>query len=277
MADSGFSRPLSAVAKSPANKPEHASNRAGSQPRKEHAMNSEFTLSQGAGQKLEFAVQRNGGTPEDIDYLSTGENFRAVSLLRTGKAKLVEVTETGSEGAVIPTAPTPVEWTVDGDGNIHFTVTSNGMTREQWEKHLESRGFRLSDWARNVLRRASEAPTNGVTYNIVVRPGKKISDSDRITKKIRAAADKKGWVKPHWEVACLIRDTFTDEQLEEMGLLYIVTMHEPIKDSVGGPYLLSSLRGGDGHWLDAYCVRPGARWCGDGGFAFAVPQVGPQA
>lgn len=53
-------------------------------------MNSEFTLSQGAGQKLEFAVQRNGGTTEDIDYLSTGDNFRAVTLLRTGKVKLVE-------------------------------------------------------------------------------------------------------------------------------------------------------------------------------------------
>src|SRR3989344_1080127 len=145
-------------------------------------MNSEFTLSQGAGQKLEFAVQRNGGTPEDIDYLSTGENFRTVTLLRTGKAKLVEVTESGSEGVVIPTAPTPTAWTVDDEGNIHFTLTSNGFTREQWEQHLERRGWRIGDYARQVLRRASEAPTNGVTYNIVVRPGKKISDSDRITK-----------------------------------------------------------------------------------------------
>jgi hypothetical protein len=239
-------------------------------------MNSEFTLSQGAGQKLEFAVQRNGGTPEDIDYLSTGENFRAVSLLRTGKAKLVEVTETGSEGAVIPTAPTPTAWTVDDEGNIHFTLTSNGFTREQWEQHLERRGWRIGDYARQVLRRASEAPTNGVTYNIVVRPGKKISDSDRITKKIRAAADKKGWVKPHWEVACLIRDTFTDEQLEQMGLWYIVTMHEPIKDSGGDPSLLGSDRDGDGRWLDASYDGPDDFWHDDGGFAFAVPQVGPQ-
>lgn len=239
-------------------------------------MNSEFTLSQGAGQKLEFAVQRNGGTPEDIDYLSTGENFRAVSLLRTGKAKLVEVTETGSEGAVIPTAPTPTAWTVDDEGNIHFTLTSNGFTREQWEQHLERRGWRIGDYARQVLRRASEAPTNGVTYNIVVRPGKKISDSDRITKKIRAAADKKGWVKPHWEVACLIRDTFTDEQLEQMGLWYIVTMHEPIKDSDGDPLLLDSRRGDGGRWLRAGYGRPDDDWDDRGGFAFAVPQVGSQ-
>ncbi|OHA59582.1 MAG: hypothetical protein A2589_01840 [Candidatus Vogelbacteria bacterium RIFOXYD1_FULL_46_19] len=127
-----------------------------------------------------------------------------------------------------------------------------------------------------MLRRTSEAPTNGVTYNIVVRPGKKISDSDRITKKIRAAADKKGWLKPHWEVACLIRDTFTDEQLEQMGLWYIVTMHEPIKDSGGVPYLLDSCRSVDGRWLGANCVRPGASWGDRGGFAFAVPQVSPQ-
>lgn len=235
--------------------------------KKEHAM-SEFTLSQGAGQKLEFAVQRNGGTTEDVDYLSTGENFRAVTLLRTGKAKLVEVTEI-SEGAVIPTATT---WTVDGDGNIYFTVTSNGFTREQWEQYLERRGWRIGDYARQVLRRASEAPTSGVTYNIVVRPGKKISD--RITKKIRAAADKKGWVKPHWEVACLIRDTFTDEQLEQMGLWYIVTMHEPIKDSGGGPDLLSAYRGGDGRWLSASYGEPDDYWGDSGGFAFVLSQVG---
>lgn len=239
-------------------------------------MNSEFTLSQGAGQKLEFAVQRNGGTTDDIEYLSTGENFRAVTLLRSGKAKLVEVSENGSEGAVIPTAPTPVEWTTDSDGNIHFTVTSNGMTREQWERHLESRGFRLSDWARNVLRRASEAPTNGVAYHIVVRPGSKIASRDRVTKKIRAHAADKGWKAPHWEVACLIRDTFTDEQLEKMGLWWIVTMHEPITDAVGDPFLLYSIRDGDGPWLFADYDRPDDGWLDGGGFAFVVPQVSSQ-
>lgn len=239
-------------------------------------MSSEFMLSQGAGQKLEFALQRNGGTPEDIDYLSTGENFRAVTLLRTGKAKLVEVTEMGNEGAVIPTAPTPTAWTVDDEGNIHFTLTSNGMTRQQWECHLEDGRFHLSDWGRNVLRRASEAPTNGVVYYIVVRPGKRISNSNRITKKIRAAARKRGRSKPHWEVACLIRDMFTDDQLEQMGLWYIVTMHKPIEDSDGGPCLLGSHRNDDGSWLRARYGRSGDYWDDGGGFAFVVPQVGTQ-
>lgn len=195
-------------------------------------MNSEFTLSQGAGQ---------------------------------------EVTETGSEGAVIPTAPTSTVWTVDDEGNIHFTLTSNGLTREQWEQHLERRGSRISYYACQVLRRASEAPTNGVTYNIVVCPGKKISDSDRITEKIRAAADKKGWLNPHWEVACLIRDMLTDEQLEQMGLWYIVTMHEPIKDSDGYPLLLGSDRGDGGCRLRACYDGPDGGCSRGDGFAFAVP------
>jgi hypothetical protein len=177
---------------------------------------------------------------------------------------------------VVSPVETASMWAVDDEGNIHFTLTSNGFTREQWEQHLERRGWRIGDYARQVLRRASEAPTNGVTYNIVVRPGKKISDSDRITKKIRAAAEKYGWLKPHWEVVCLIRDTFTDEQLEQMGLWYIVTMHEPIKDSGGDPSLLRSDRNDDGRWLRAHYDRPDINWSDDGGFAFAVPQVGPQ-
>lgn len=240
-------------------------------------MNSEFLLSQGAGQKLEFAVQRNGGTGEDIEYLSAGENFRAVTLLRTGKAKLVEVR--GSEGVVVPTAPTPVEWTTDANGNIYFTLTSNGFTRQQWEEYLERRGYFITVLARRVLRLASEVPTNGVTYNIVVLPSKKISDSDRVTRKVRAMAEAKGWAKPHWEVACLIRDTFTDEQLKQMGLWYIVTMHEPIKDSNDYPNLLCSKRRGDGRCLDTGSGGPNDEWFSGGGFAFArlaVEQVVPQ-
>lgn len=241
-------------------------------------MNSELqvVLEPGIAQKLQFAVNRNDGTYEDVEYLSTGENFRAVSLLRTGKAKLVEITETGGEGRVIPTTATQSTYTVDAEGNIHFTVTSNGRTGEEWityfeneKKDAKGKPYRVSDYGKSVLRNAP-APTNGVTYHIVVRPGKKISDSDRITKKIRAAADKKGWVKPHWEASCLIRDAFTDEQLEEMGVWYIVGMHEPIKDSDGGPSLLDSDRSDGGRWLYAGYDRPDDRWDGNGGFAFVI-------
>ncbi len=52
-------------------------------------MNSTFTMSQGAGQKLEFAFQRNDGTTSDLDWLSTGDNLKSVILLARGEAELV--------------------------------------------------------------------------------------------------------------------------------------------------------------------------------------------
>lgn len=180
-----------------------------------------------------------------------------------------------SHEAVILTAPSTTAWTVDNEGNIHFTLTSNSFSREQWEQYLDRGGWRIRDFARQVLRRASIAPTNARTYRIVVRPSKNISDNDRITKKIRAHAEERGWLKPHWEVACLIRDKFTDEELESMGMLYIVTMHEPIKDLIGVTRLLASSGGDGGRWFYAYHDTPEAYWHGFGGFAFELSQVGP--
>lgn len=215
--------------------------------------------------EMEHAAAKAGFNENDFRRLAQDEDLckRVLELIRD---------QDGTIGAVGTIVSTETKWTTDAEGNIRFTVMSNGMTREQWEQHLERRGWRIGDWARNALRRASEAPTSGVPYSIVVRPGKKIKDNDRITKKIRAHAAKQGWKTPHWEVSCLIRDAFTDEQLEQMGLWYIVTMHEPIEDSGGDPCLLCAYRGGAGRWLGASYVRPGGDWNDCGGFAFVVQQ-----
>jgi hypothetical protein len=95
-------------------------------------------------------------------------------------------------------------------------------------------------------------------------------------KKIRAEADKRKLSKPNAELACLIREKFTDKEIEAMGLSYIVTMHELINDSVGDPALLLADRGDDGRWLRAYYGRPDGRWFRAYGFAFAVSQVSSQ-
>ncbi len=60
------------------------------QNKKGHAiMNSTFAMSQGAGQKLEFAFQRNDGSTADLDWLSTGDNLKSVMLLARGEAELI--------------------------------------------------------------------------------------------------------------------------------------------------------------------------------------------
>jgi hypothetical protein len=162
------------------------------------------------------------------------------------------------------------------DGVIYFSVTSDGTTGENWIKRLEGKGFRVGDYAKQVLRSPSFVPTSGVTTEVAVLKGTLFEDNDRITKKIRAEADKRNLSKPNAELACLIRLKFTDKEIEDMGLWYIVAMHEPINDSDGHPRLLYASRHDDDHWLIAYDGRPDHRWHRVNGFAFAVSQVSSQ-
>ena len=159
------------------------------------------------------------------------------------------------------------------DGVIYFSVTSDNESGEGWIKRLEAKGYRVSDYTKSVLHSPDFKPTNGVTTKIAVLKGSIFEDSDRITQNIRAEADKRGLTKPDAEVACLIRDQFSDEEVEAMGLWWIVAMHEPIKDSDGGPNLLGAGRSDDGRWLDVCCGDPDCRWDREFGFAVAVLQV----
>jgi len=159
------------------------------------------------------------------------------------------------------------------DDVIYFSVTSDGTTGEEWIKRLEGKDFRTSNYAKSVLRSSDFKPTDGVTTEIAVLKGMLFEDSDRVTKKIRAEADKRELLKPNAEVACLIREKFSDEEIEAMGLWWIVTMHELINDSDGAPSLLHTHRHDDGRWLYVYHDDPGIRCHCEIGFAFAVSQV----
>lgn len=162
------------------------------------------------------------------------------------------------------------------DGVIYLSVTSDGTTGPEWIKRLEKKGFRLSDYAKSVLRSPDFKPTKGVTTEIAILKGMLFEDRDRITSNIRDLASQRKLTTPNAEVACLIRENFSDEDIEAMGLIWIVTMHEPIKDSDGDPSLLIADRDGGGRWLDTYCDKPDSRWSRGDGFAFAVSQVSSQ-
>lgn len=163
------------------------------------------------------------------------------------------------------------------DGVIYFSVTSDGTTGEDWIKCLEGKGFRVGDYAKQVLRSPDFKPTSGATIEVAVLKGMLFEDNDRITKKIRAEADKRKLSKPNAELACLIRQKFTDKEIEQMGPWYIVAMHEPINDSDGDPSLLDASRFDVGRWLNAFSDRPDYGWGRDSGFAFVVSQVSSQS
>lgn len=162
------------------------------------------------------------------------------------------------------------------DGVIYFSVTSDGTTGPQWIERLEGKGFRIGDYAKSVLRNENFKPTNGVTTEVAVLKGMLFEGNKRIAKNIRTEAANRSLETPNAEIACLIREKFTDEEIKAMGLTWIVAMHEDIKDSVGDPFLLNADRSGGGRWLNAYYGKPGSRWYRGNGFAFAVSQVAQQ-
>lgn len=157
------------------------------------------------------------------------------------------------------------------NGVVYFEVTSNGRTGLGWIEYLEKRGFRLSKRTKQVLGSSDFKPTSGVTYRIAIIKGILFADSDRVINKIRAEAARRNLEAPNAEVACLIREKFSDEELEIMGLWCILVLHERINDSDGYPILLGVDCVDGGCWLSVYYVGLDECCSSGGGFAFALP------
>ena len=165
---------------------------------------------------------------------------------------------------------------VDSKGVIDFTVTSDRTTGQGWVDYCQQNGINLGDIAKSILLSSAFKPTNGITYRIAVLPGKYFKDQDRTTKNILVEGSRRGWKHGkdiNLEVACLIRKRFTNQEINAMGLSWIITMHEAIFDSDGNPNLLG-VRANDARpWLRTYCACPDFLWLVGNGFAFVVSQV----
>lgn len=195
-------------------------------------------------------------TPEQSDGIATRANFQQ-SLESIGEKPLLPWREQ--------------------NGVIYITVTSDGTTGEKWIARLEQKGFRVSPYAKSLLCSQDFQPTTGVTYEIAILKGVLFADDDRSSRNIRAEAERRQLIKPSAEIACLIREKFTDQEIEAMGLWWIVVMHESTKDSGAGLDLFSVDRDDGGRWLNAYCDDPDNSWSRDDGFVFLLSQASPQA
>lgn len=164
---------------------------------------------------------------------------------------------------------------------ITFSVTSDGTTGEDWIKRLEGNGH-IGDYVKQILSSPDFKPTDGVTTKVAVLKGTLFGDAhDQITtKEIRTEANGRNLVRPNAEVACLIREKFSNMEIGAMGLRWIATMHKPIKFSDNGSMFLHQVLGGgcSTSRLQTFAAGPDIVWwhCGCVGFAFAVPQASSQ-
>ncbi len=151
-------------------------------------------------------------------------------------------------------------------------VTADGRTGEQFIGALTTANYNIGDYAKQVMRKPEFVTTNGVTYKLVVIKGDEFEDNDRITSKIREEAESRGYLTPPAEVAPLLRESVSDEDLEVMGLYALIVMHEPITASGGSPRVLGVDRIDEGRWLRACYGGADGGWSREDGFVFLVPQ-----
>lgn len=152
---------------------------------------------------------------------------------------------------------------------ISFTLPPTiGITGEQWITRLEARNFRISGYAKQLLRSPNFKPTVGKIYQVQILKGELFSNENRTTQNINDEAKQRNLIIPNAETACLVRENFTDEEIQMIGLVWLVIMHKPIIDSDGDLELFRVIRNGDGRRLSSYHANPIGGWSRANGFVF---------
>jgi len=166
-------------------------------------------------------------------------------------------------------SPTP-RWRKKG-GIIYLQLESDGTTGREWIPRLESKGFRLSSYTKEVLSSADFKPTSGRKYEVAILCGELFGTQERLTNNIRAKAKRLRFSTLNAETACLFREKFNNKEIGEMGIVEIVSMHNPIKDLGGSTNLLIVDTDNDPFDLRADDRGPNLPWPIDAGFMFEVP------
>lgn len=132
---------------------------------------------------------------------------------------------------------------------VYFSVTSNGMTGEEWVEHFEKKGVRIEGSANKLLLSPSFKPTSGITTKVAILSSTLFRDMARElgkSEEVRGDAHDFGFTDPEIEISCLIRDMFSDEEIKSMGLCNITVMHKPVNLPSFSGKLLFNVSTGDG-------------------------------
>lgn len=158
--------------------------------------------------------------------------------------------------------------------HISFTVTGTGITGLQWLERLEKGNYEISEPAKKLLSHpgydANHRLVTGREYTVTLVTGKEIRN-----KKNRNIPNLLSRVKEELsktttgikaEFVFLIREKFTNDEMEAMNISYIAVVHEFID---GVPHIFRSCCGDRGRSIvsDLY-LRSSFRWQDRCAFAF---------
>jgi hypothetical protein len=204
-----------------------------------------------------------------ISKIETGKLNAMVKniMTKTGIANPQEVVRMVNAGEVQMLVKKP--W-IEKNGLIYFSVTSDGTSGKEWISRLENQDKEIGEHAKNVLLSKDFKPGEPTVYEIVVIKGGLFRNNERTTKNMRAKAEIMKLSTPNAEVACLIREKFSNSDLRALGLYWIITMHKPINDLGGYPTLLCTECLQNSSRLGAHHDSSKHSWYQVDGFAFVA-------
>lgn len=162
------------------------------------------------------------------------------------------------------------EWSEE-DGIVYFLLMSDNTSGPNWVERLWKKCFKVEVSARRILFSPEFRPTSGV-HKIAVIGGALFEDNERTTKNICEEALRRGFSGLGAEAACMIRESFSDEDMLAMGFKSITVMQDPNECQSGRRTYLHVDSQGSGRWLNKRQGGPKSRWSKTGGFAFLDSQ-----
>ncbi len=192
---------------------------------------------------------------------------------QTGTDDPVEAVRLVNSGEWVIT-PKKQRWTVRADGIIILDAlpATTGITGQQY---IDDPTFNKTKWAKDIMKSKDFWVTAGTIYTLAIIPGSVLSDDQRMLENVRAKADRCGLlhgkaISP--EISCLFRKYYSNQEIKQMGLAWLVAMHESIMDSDGDPLLLGTDRHDSSPLLDTDCDHPVGLWDRGDGFVCVSSQ-----
>jgi len=169
--------------------------------------------------KFFTAFAKVGGTPAHVNRLAADPVLMQKVLLEN--LDVTVLTVTGST----------CSWRRQKD-RIHFSVTSAGTTGMQWYDRLRAKRSMVDRYAQDVLKSEDVwRLEEGETIEVVVLYSQFFSHGEHDYKSICGRDNSFGeaFGTLNHEVACIICNQFTIEDMKMMGLSSIVVMSEPVE------------------------------------------------
>lgn len=194
---------------------------------------------------------------------------------QTGVPNLDEAIRLVNAGVWILTKSTTPTWRVE-NGVIYTSVISNGMTGEEWTYRFLNKGFDLTEDFKSTLLSPEFKATSGVRTEVAIfdhLPEDEFGDEVNAAS-VRAFAAEQRVTLPTLEVACLIRDKFSNKEfLNDMNLPWVVCVLESIYNRPGGREMIRLMMDCCTRNISACHVTPETHIGHNCGVAFTVSEV----